>query len=80
MCEYCEPDRAGNLAWLRDEPDRSASLEDVAAVLYEREAKLEAIVWEMLDCISNGQDTWGYTRYFMEKIEALGITIPTKGD
>ena len=64
----------------RVEAVEAPSLEDVAAELYEREAKLEAIVWEMLDCISNGQDTWGYTRHFMEKIEALGITIPTKGD
>ena len=30
MCAYCEPDRAGNLAWLRDEPDNSAWLEEYA--------------------------------------------------
>ena len=30
MCAYCEPDRAGNLALLRDELDRSAWLEEYA--------------------------------------------------
>lgn len=28
MCKYCEPDEAGNLEWLRDEPDSSAWLEE----------------------------------------------------
>ena len=28
MCEYCEPDEAGNLKWLRDEPYNSACLEE----------------------------------------------------
>lgn len=28
MCKYCEPDEAGNLEWLRDEPDNAAWLEE----------------------------------------------------
>lgn len=28
MCVYCEPDEAGNMKWLRDEPDNSAWLEE----------------------------------------------------
>lgn len=28
MCSYCEPDEAGNMKWLRDEPDNSALLEE----------------------------------------------------
>lgn len=28
MCDYCEPDEAGNMKWLRDEPDISAWLEE----------------------------------------------------
>ena len=28
MCDYCEPNEAGNLKWLRDDPDVSAWLED----------------------------------------------------
>lgn len=28
MCEYCEPNEAGNMKWLRDEPDNSAWLEE----------------------------------------------------
>lgn len=31
---------------------------------------LEKIIEEMLECISNGSDTWGYTGYFAERIEA----------
>lgn len=52
----------------------------LAAELYERNANLEEIIWEMLDCIAHGDDTWGYTRYFEERIESIGIVIPTKGD
>lgn len=28
MCVYCEPNEAGNMKWLRDEPDNSAWLEE----------------------------------------------------
>ncbi|MBQ9000370.1 MAG: hypothetical protein IJ087_00760, partial [Eggerthellaceae bacterium] len=28
MCEYCEQDEAGNMKWLRDEPDNAAWLEE----------------------------------------------------
>ena len=28
MCEHCEPNDAGNMAWIRDEPDNSAWLEE----------------------------------------------------
>ena len=28
MCDYCEQIEAGNLKWLRDEPDNSAWLEE----------------------------------------------------
>lgn len=28
MCEYCEPDEAGNMKWLRDDQDISAWLEE----------------------------------------------------
>ena len=27
-CEYCHPDEAGNLKWLREEPDNWAYLEE----------------------------------------------------
>ena len=27
-CPYCQPDEAGNLKWMRDEPDCSAYLEE----------------------------------------------------
>ena len=30
----------------------------------------EEIIDEMFECISNGSDTWGYTGYFAERIEA----------
>lgn len=28
MCKHCEPNEAGNMEWLRDEPDNSAWLEE----------------------------------------------------